>query len=402
MASDGRGKGTPQEGSPEYEWLYGASPADDATQVIRPYGDQPDATRVMPVQPAGPPSGPPSGPPGTPPRGPGRGTGGGAVPPAPSKRRRRPLRWVKYLLVLWLVFLIAVPFWAWTKVDKVAFAPEGDRPAEQDGTTYLIVGSDSREGLTEEEGEDLSTGAGDVGQRTDTIMLLHTGSGPNLLMSIPRDSIVEVPGHGTTKINASYAYGGAPLLVETVELNTGIRIDDYVEIGFAGFVDMVDAVGGIEVCPTFDIDDRDSHLKLDEGCQTVDGVTALGYVRMRKQDPRGDLGRMERQREVIAAIMKGVASPATVVNPVRYWRVNQAAASSLARGEGTGMIDLARIGLGFMSVTTGKGISMTVPIEDANRMTDVGSTIIWDQKAADGVFAALADGDTAPLEKYRS
>jgi hypothetical protein len=100
--------------------------------------------------------------------------------------------------------------------------------------------------------------------------------------------------------------------------------------------------------------------------------------------------------------MKGVASPATVLNPVRYWNVNQAAASSLARGEGTGMIDLGRIGLGFLSVTTGKGISMTVPVADANRMTDVGSTVIWDEKAADGVFAALADGDTTPLEKYRA
>src|SRR5690606_16159376 len=96
--------------------------------------------------------------------------------------------------------------------------------------------------------KDLGTG-GAVGQRTDTIMVLHTGSGPNLLMSIPRDSIVDVPGHGTTKINAAFAYGGPELLVETIEQNTGIRIDDYVQIGFGGFVGMVDAVGGVEICP---------------------------------------------------------------------------------------------------------------------------------------------------------
>ncbi len=387
MASDGRGKGTPQEGSPEYEWLYGASPADDATQVIRPYGDQPDATRVMPVQPAGPPSGPPSGPPGTPPRGPGRGTGGGAVPPAPSKRRRRPLRWVKYLLVLWLVFLIAVPFWAWTKVDKVAFAPEGDRPAEQDGTTYLIVGSDSREGLTEEEGEDLSTGAGDVGQRTDTIMLLHTGSGPNLLMSIPRDSIVEVPGHGTTKINASYAYGGAPLLVETVELNTGIRIDDYVEIGFAGFVDMVDAVGGIEICPTEAMKDPLAGIDLAKGCQEADGKTALGYARSRKTQELGDIDRARHQREVVSAVGSKVVSPWTVVNPLRWYGVNMAAAESVSVGEGTGPISAARFAWAMTRVDGDAGLTCGVPISDL--------AVTWDAERAPELFQHIIDDDTS-------
>ncbi len=101
-----------------------------------------------------------------------------------------------------------MPLWAWTKVDKVDFEPNGDRPDDQPGTTYLMVGSDSRAGLPAEERKELGTGNA-AGQRTDTIMLLHTGDGPNLLMSIPRDSLVEVPGYGTTKINAAYAFGGA-------------------------------------------------------------------------------------------------------------------------------------------------------------------------------------------------
>ena len=113
-------------------------------------------------------------------------------------------------------------------------------------------GSDSRDDLTEAERKELGTG-GAVGQRTDTIMLLHTGDGPNLLMSIPRDSIVDDPGHGdSNKINAAFAYGGPQLLVRTIEQSTGIRIDDYVEIGFGGFVGMVDAVGGVEICPKTD------------------------------------------------------------------------------------------------------------------------------------------------------
>ena len=157
------------------------------------------------------------------------------------------LKWLWALLALWLVFLVAIPLWAWSKVDKVDAFPEGGRPDDQPGTTYLMVGSDSRGDLTAEERKELGTGNAS-GNRTDTIMLLHTGDGPNLLMSIPRDSLVEIPGYGTTKINAAYAYGGAKLLVRTIEGETGIRIDHFVEIGFGGFVDLVDAVGGIEMC----------------------------------------------------------------------------------------------------------------------------------------------------------
>ena len=120
------------------------------------------------------------------------------------------------LLLLWLVFLVVVPLVAWNKVTKVDAMPDGDRPGDQPGTTYLLVGSDSRADLTAEERKELNTG-GAGGQRTDTIMLLHTGSGPNLLMSIPRDSLVPIPGHGTTKINAAYAFGGPKLLVRTIE-----------------------------------------------------------------------------------------------------------------------------------------------------------------------------------------
>ena len=158
--------------------------------------------------------------------------------------------------------------------------PSGDRPAAQSGTTYLLVGSDSREGLTRKQELRYGVGKGE-GRRTDTIMLLHTGSGPNLLMSIPRDSIVDIPGHGTTKINAAFAYGGPKLLDKTIEQNTGIRVDDYVEIGFSGFVDVVDAVGGIQICPKQPMKDRRANLDIKKGCQEVDGKVALGYARSR-------------------------------------------------------------------------------------------------------------------------
>ena len=133
-------------------------------------------------------------------------------------------------------------------------------------------------------------------------MLLHIGSGPNVLMSIPRDSNVEIPGRGTNKINAAFAFGGPKLLVRTVESSTGIHVDDYVEIGFTGMVNLVDAVGGIEICPKQDMKDPDAKLDIEAGCQEADGETALGYARSRKLFQTGDIQRAENQREVVSSI----------------------------------------------------------------------------------------------------
>src|SRR5699024_10809470 len=113
----------------------------------------------------------------------------------------------------------------------------------------LLVGSDSRQGLSEEDQAELGTG-GDVGiGRTDTIMLLHIPrSGSAQLVSIPRDSYVNVPGFGSDKINAAFTYGGPQLLAQTVEEATGVGIDHYAEIGMGGLANVVDSVGGVEIC----------------------------------------------------------------------------------------------------------------------------------------------------------
>ena len=208
-----------------------------------------------------------------------------------------------------------------TRSARSTRCPTASVPGDQPGTTYLLVGSDSRADLSAEERKELNTG-GAAGQRTDTIMLLHTGDGPNLLMSIPRDSLVPIPGHGTTKINAAYAYGGPKLLVRTIEAATGIRIDSYVEIGFGGFVGLVDAVGGIEICPKEDMVDADANLSIKKGCQDVDGEVALAYARSRHAQQLGDLDRAAHQREVVAAVGKKAVSPMSVINPFRYWNLN--------------------------------------------------------------------------------
>jgi len=302
------------------------------------------------------------------------------------------------VLLAWLVFLVAVPIWAWSSLSKVDAEPGGARPSSVAGTTYLLVGSDSREGLSTAEEADLGTGAA-AGQRTDTIILLDVpaGDGPTLLLSIPRDSFVDIPGHGQNKINAAYAIGGPELLVQTVEQATDVRVDNYIELGFSGFVDVVDAVGGIEVCPKTSIDDpKAGHLSMRPGCQDVDGHTALSYARSRAFR-LGDITRALHQREVITAVGKRAASWQTVVYPWRYLGINRAAAKTLRVGEDVGPIDLARFAWAMAHTSGADTKRCVVPYSDLGASTSAGSAVIWDEERASALFEAVRSGDTASI-----
>jgi LCP family protein required for cell wall assembly len=387
----------PGKDSPDYDWLYGTERKGDGSGGQAP--SDPEPTRVMPTlnrpsesrrrrdeapatQPARRQAPPRREGPTTP-----RSTGGGR---SRSSRRRHPVRWVVALLVLWVLFLLAVPVWAGTKIEKVDADPGGDRPAEQPGSTYLLVGSDSREDLTAKQRRKLGTGKAE-GRRTDTIMLLHTGDGPNLLVSIPRDSIVDVPGVGETKVNAAYAYGGPELLVQTLEQETGVRIDNYVEIGFGGFVNIVDAVGGITVCPKTRMNDPLANLKIKAGCQEVDGTTALGYARSRHTSSLGDIDRARHQREVVSAIGHEAFSPWSVLNPVRYVRLASAGAESLTVGEDTGPIDTARFAFAMTRVDGKHGLTCSVPIADL--------AVHWDRERALRMFRLIEQDRTEDIGK---
>jgi LCP family protein required for cell wall assembly len=305
-------------------------------------------------------------------------------------------------VVLAVVGLVAVPVYAWSQVRRVDADPGRGRPPEQPGTTFLLVGSDSRAGLTKAERKRLGTG-GAGGQRTDTIMLLSVPPGGKpALVSLPRDSYVEIPGNGANKINAAYAIGGPQLLVQTVEQNTGVRVDGYLEVGFGGFVNVIDALGGIRMCIPRAISDEKAHLKLSEGCQRLEGAEALGYVRMRYADPKGDLGRVERQRQMLAAVAAKGASASTLVNPVRYWQLCTTAADALRLGKATSAWEMVRLALAMRKVSANQGHTLTVPVSGTAVPTPVGSAVQWDAERSQALFEDLARADTSDLDRYTS
>lgn len=268
------------------------------------------------------------------------------------------------------------------------------RPGPGSGTTWLIVGSDSRQGLDAEQQRDLATG-GDTGNgRTDTILLVHVphwgSETPTTMVSIPRDSYVPIPEHGKDKINAAFAIGGASLLTQTVEQATGLRVDHYVEIGFGGFAAVVDAIGGVTVCPSTALVDPLAGIDLPAGCQTLDGSKALGYVRTR-DTPRADLDRMVNQRQFVSAMLHDATRPAVWLNPWRWYAVPRAAAEALTVDRGDHVWDLARLAWALHGST----VTLTVPIgEFAN--SDAGSVVVWNHDEAGRLFDALAADEPPP------
>ncbi|HSA42011.1 MAG TPA: LCP family protein [Mycobacterium sp.] len=283
--------------------------------------------------------------------------------------------------------LVAGAFWLDGQLHRIDALPAyPDRPAAGAGTTWLLVGSDSRQGLSEQQQGTLATG-GDIGDgRTDTILLVHLpalgSSTAPTMVSIPRDSYLPIPDWGSDKVNAAYTYGGAPLLAQTVEQATGLRLDHYAEIGFGGFADVVDALGGVTVCPAEPLDDPLAGINLPAGCQVLDGPGSLGYVRSRAT-PRADLDRMANQREFLTAVLKRAQSPAVWLNPINWVALPRAAAHALVVDTDAHVWDLARLGWALRNATT-----ITVPVGQLT-WNSSGDVVVWDEQAATDLFAAL-------------
>ncbi|SFN95800.1 transcriptional attenuator, LytR family [Pseudonocardia ammonioxydans] len=315
-------------------------------------------------------------------------------PTLPDWRRMRGSmrgRWKAVLIVL-LVAIVGFGVYLDQNMTRVEALP-ADSEASSSGTNYLIVGSDSREGLSGEDAERLATGEA-AGQRTDTIMLLHTGSSGSVLVSIPRDSLVPIPGHGNSKINAAFAIGGPQLLTQSVEEATGLRVDHYVEVGFGGFVGAVDAVGGVDMCVEEAIDDPKAGLDIEAGCQELDGPTALGYVRTRAT-AGSDFDRVQRQREFLSALLGKATSPLTLINPFRMVPLASAVTDTITVDDGDHIWNLAGLAWGMKGVAGGDGVQTTVPIGGSS-----GSGLKWDRSRSQELFGALQQDEAPPASSF--
>jgi LCP family protein required for cell wall assembly len=323
--------------------------------------------------------------------------GGDGYPPPPRRppRRRKP-RWGRRILIGFLVLLLIITgslVWMDFSLNRVAAIEDyPGRPAEAAGTNWLIVGSDSREGLTDEEKAKLTTGD-TAGKRTDTIMVAHIPDNdtPPTLLSLPRDSNVEVPGHGVNKINAAFSLGGAPLLVKTVEGATGLRIEHYAEISFGGFAGIVDAVGGVEMDIPAEMRDTKTGAVIPAGRQTLDGVQALAFVRMRYSaaTPRSDLDRVVNQRKFIGALAAEISSAGVLLNPFTLFPVVGEMTDALTVDDSDHLWHLSSLGFAMSGISDGSTVATTVPVTDPSANN-------WDETKSGQLFDALRNDTAIP------
>jgi len=317
----------------------------------------------------------------------------------PRPRRRRRWSFGKILMTLLIVFLLFLGgIWAYLEfsINRVdAIGDYAGRPAAASGTNWLIIGSDSRQGMTSADEERLATGdEGEAGgARTDTIMVAHLpdNSTKPTLLSLPRDSQVKIPGHGTSKINAAFALGGPKLLVQTVEQVTGLRIDHYAEIGFGGFANIVDAIGGVDMCVDKPMNDTMTGIDIPAGCQKLDGRSALGFVRMRHSSatPRSDLDRVANQRKFIGALVSQIASPGTLLNPFDFFPLLGSAPDALTMDSGDHVHNLAGLAFAMRGISSDGVLTGTVPVTD-------GSAEHWDKNKSAQLFDALKNDTEVP------
>ncbi|MET0134695.1 MAG: LCP family protein [Kibdelosporangium sp.] len=245
--------------------------------------------------------------------------------------------------------------------------PRSADPTEQ-GTTFLLAGSDSlaaepTTGTDAAEHAEFQPGA----QRSDVIMLMRFNAALTraVVVSIPRDSWVPVPGHGQAKINAAFSYGGPALLVQTVEALTRTRIDHYASVDFAGFEAMIDAVDGIDV--TIARPTSFGTLHFHAGVNHLDGGQALAYVRQRKHLPRGDLDRVQRQQNAMRALLAKVGATTPLADPISLYQLVDAMSRSIDVDDTLTDSDLRSLAFGLRNLQGGQVTFLTAPVSGLGR-----------------------------------
>jgi LCP family protein required for cell wall assembly len=269
------------------------------------------------------------------------------------------------------------------------------RPSPGSGTNWLIAGSDSRQGLTRAQERAYSTGRLDATGfgRSDTILILHipAGGGKPLLISIPRDSYVNIPGQGMNKINAAFSIGGPALLAQTIQSDTGLYINHFMDIGFGGFVNVVNDIGGVRMCVKHRLNDPASGVHLVKGCQVLSGGEALAYVRDRHSFATQDLQREQDQRIFLKALLSKMTSTGVMLNPFASLPAASGAVADLTVDQGASLYQLVQVAMAMRNPQT-----TTVPIASASYVTSAGDSVLWDHGQARTLFTDLQTGQAVP------
>ncbi len=332
------------------------------------------------------------------PRSGGAGGAGGASPRTGWRRWLRPrtiILVIAVLISLGLISSVSTYFYLDSKlVKKNVLLNYPGRPAPGAGVNWLITGSDSRQGLTNAQMRHLATGFNIGGARSDTIMVLHlpANGGRPVLISIPRDSYVKIPGYGYDKINAAFDLGGPALLAKTVQNATGLYINHYMGIGFGGFVRVVNAVGGVRMCLKAPLVDPSAGLHLRAGCQVLDGAEALGFVRSRHTYPTQDLQRIQNQRIFLAALLRKMTSMGILLDPFKSYPAAADVVGALTVDQGTSLYQLVHVAFALRDP-----ITTTVPVGNANYLTsNAGDALTWNTQEAQQLFHDLRTDQPIP------
>ncbi|QBI18263.1 hypothetical protein ER308_00870 [Egibacter rhizosphaerae] len=271
--------------------------------------------------------------------------------------------------------------------------------------TVLVAASDDRSVLTEEEQAELGTGGDRNSERTETNMLVRLDpDGPRAdILSLPRDSYVELCDGSLGRLNTAYGIGersdvgGPTCLVQTISNWTGITPDHYAKIDFRGFVDLVDAVGGVEMWMEAPIQDEDANLDVEAGCQVFNGGEALAFSRARSID--NDFGRIARQQRLLVELRDEVVSGQTAVSPRRLLDLTDAAASSLEVDEDLTLNRMRQLAVAGLDVPSEDIHTATMPGEIADEppyVTHVDPVDVAELSAAfvDGALGDVAEDTT--------
>ena len=288
---------------------------------------------------------------------------------------------------------------------------QSTNPKDIDGKdqNLLLVGNDDRSNMTAAETRALHTGSTGT-MSTDTMMVVHVPADGSraTLISLPRDSYVDIPGHGMNKLNAAYAEAynsatgtanakraaGADLLIATVTKLTGLTIDHFVQVGLIGFYRISNAVGGVSVTLCHAVNDVYSGLDLSAGTHTIQGATALEFVRQRHGLINGDIDRTQRQRYFLTAAFRKIASAGTLLNPGRLRSLVGAVDKSLYVDSGLNVQSLA---VQMANLSANNIVGKAIPFEGYNDNSPVGSVVVVDPARVKAfVNKLIASGNSAP------